>query len=282
MSQWETLFFWVTVGCYVTATFFYLYWFITGRTTGEKIEKVIIWAGFLSNLEVIVARTLTSGHLPVRTLYELNIVVAWLAVGVFLWARRTYTKTVLVGLVSVTFAFLVAGWGYADNPQIAPLTPAYKSNWLVVHVLFALLSTACYIFATGTSFFYLLKSRYPEGEGPKRYKLVPGLKILDDLSVKLILLGFVAGTIMLISGSIWAKLLWGSYWSWDPVETWSLISWLVYGIYLHLRFTFGWRGRKLAWLCMACLITNVISSWAVGVFTPETYHSYEGISRPLE
>lgn len=282
MSQWEMIFLRVTVGCYVVSSLFYLYWFVTGRVRGEIIEKILIWSGFLANLEVIVVRVITSGHLPVRTLYELNTVVAWLAVGIFLWARRFYRKTDLVGLISVPFAFLVIGWGYADSPEIIPLTPAYKSNWLAVHVLFALLSTACYIFATGTSGLYLLKSRYPAEEFvPPRYNLIPPLKILDDLSVKLISIGFIAGTIMLISGAIWAKLLWGAYWSWDPVETWSLISWLAYGVYLHLRFSFGWKGRRLAWLCIACLFTNIISSWAVGLFTPETYHNYEDMSRVL-
>jgi len=281
MSKTEMLFFWVTVGSYIGATLFYIAWFARGKIFAEKTEKVIIWAGFLANTVVVVTRSITSGHLPVRTLYELNITVAWLAVGVYLAARRTYSHTGPVGLISVPFAFLVMGWGYADNPAIEPLTAAYKSNWLVVHVLFALLSTACYVFAAGTSILYLIKNSCKE-ETPGRFRFLPELSRLDRISVKLVLVGFMAGTVMLLSGSIWAKLLWGSYWSWDPVETWSLLSWLVYGIYLHLHFTFGWKGKKLAWLCLGCLLTNIISFWAVGIVTPDTYHNLDLITRPVD
>ncbi|PKM80355.1 MAG: cytochrome C biogenesis protein [Firmicutes bacterium HGW-Firmicutes-14] len=281
MSEPEMLFFWITVTSYVLVTLLYINWITGSRISAAKAERALIWSGFLANTAVVVTRTVTSGHLPVRTLYELNVTVAWLIVGVYLTARRVYSNTSLVGLISVPFAFLVMGWGYAENPAIEPLTAAYKSSWLAVHVLFALLSTACYVFATGTSIMYLLRNRFTGAAGVK-YRLLPDPADLDRISVRLVMFGFLSGTIMLLSGSIWAKLLWGSYWSWDPVETWSLISWLVYGIYLHLYSTFGWRGNKLAWLCLGCLATNIISFWAVGIVTPDTYHNLELITRPVD
>lgn len=285
MSDMEMLFFWIAIGCYILVTLFYLYWFINGEAKGRKVENILLWVGFLAHLEVLVARTIIAGHLPVRTLYELNITVAWLAIGVFLLAQRIYKQIRLVGMISVPFAFLVMGWGFADSPDIVPLTAAYKSNWLVVHVLFALLSTACYVFASGTSILYLLKSHtLSDSDKAKvsRNTMIPDLPKLEKITVNFVLVGFLAGTIMLVSGSIWAKLLWGSYWGWDPVETWSLISWLVYGIFLHLRFTFGWHGRKLALLCLFCLVTNIVSFWTIGIVSPDTYHDLDKITRPVD
>ena len=282
MSQPEMYFFWITVSCYVAAFFLYLYRFFSGSDKADKVGTWLAAAGAVVNLLVITVRTVSTGHLPVRTLYELNIVVAFLAVVVFLLARRHFSWVSLLGIVSVSFAFLVMGWGYADSTATLPLTPAYKSRWLAVHVLFALTSTACYVLGAAAGIFYLLKGRFVPGAEPERYRMLPEKEILEESGVKFILLGFIAGTIMIISGSIWAKLLWGKYWGWDPVETWSLVSWLIYGIFLHLRFTYAWKGRKLVWLGLGCLVTNIISFWAVGLVTPDTYHTLDQITRPIE
>lgn len=277
----EVIAFWLTVAGYVGATVIYLYWFAFGQTKWVKAEKVLIGVGLAANFATMVFRSVAAGHLPVRTVYELNLVAAASIVGIYLWVRKQYPSTRLVGLIAVPFAFLLLGMGLDIEPEIKPLTLAYKSNWLVVHVVFAFLSTGCYVTATGSSIFYLLKQRYNSINMPKRYVGLPALPMLEELSYKLILIGFVAGSVMLLSGSIWAKLLWGKYWSWDPIEIWSLLSWLVYGIYLHLFRTYGWRGRKLAWFGLACLVINVISFWAVGLVTPSTYHTLEQITTPL-
>jgi ABC-type transport system involved in cytochrome c biogenesis permease subunit len=79
---------------------------------------------------------------------------------------------------------------------------------------------------------------------------------------------------MIAAGSIWAKNLWGSYWSWDPVETWSLLSWLVYGVALHLRVTMGWRGRKLAWLLVFAIIGVLVSFWGVNLIMEGSLHVF--------
>lgn len=280
MTTLEQIFFWITVFGYVGSSLFYVYWFTFQKTRGRRWERFFIFTGLISNLVAIIIRTETSGHLPVRSTYELNLVLAALIVIVFLIWERKIAATRLVGMVCLPFAFLVLGGGYVSSPAIKPLTAAYLSPWLVVHVLFALLGTACFVFAAGASVFYLLKSQQPVGQEPGRYASLPSPEVLNDLSFKLVLLGFIGWTVMIISGAIWAKGLWGNYWSWDPVETWSFISWLAYGLYVHLHFTYGWQGRRLAWLCLACLLTNIISTWAVGLVTPATYHNLQQITSP--
>jgi ABC-type transport system involved in cytochrome c biogenesis permease subunit len=89
-----------------------------------------------------------------------------------------------------------------------------------------------------------------------------------------VVFGFITDAIMISAGSIWAKDLWGSYWSWDPVETWSLISWLIYGIVIHLRVTLGWRGSKLAWLVIGALTTVLISFFGVNLVVDTSMHFF--------
>ena len=95
---------------------------------------------------------------------------------------------------------------------------------------------------------------------------------LDELVFRASAFGFITDTVMIAAGSIWAKDLWGSYWSWDPVETWSLLSWLIYGFALHLRITRGWRGRKLAWLLVFAIIGVLISFWGVNIVMRGSAH----------
>ena len=115
---------------------------------------------------------------------------------------------------------------------------------------------------------YLSKSR-----GKKR---APDevLERLEELMFRSTVFGFITDAIMIAAGSIWAKNLWGSYWSWDPVETWSLLSWLVYGLALHLRITLGWRGRRLAWLLVFAIIGVLVSFWGVNLVMDSSAHVF--------
>ena len=105
---------------------------------------------------------------------------------------------------------------------------------------------------------------------------LPALVRLDDLAYSLTTFGFINLTVMIVAGSIWARTAWGSYWSWDAVETWSLVSWLVYGLYLHLRRTYGWRGSKAAWFALAALGFLLFALFGVGVFYRTNHAPYLG------
>ena len=107
------------------------------------------------------------------------------------------------------------------------------------------------------------------------YDRFPSLGRLDELIFRYVVFGFITDTIMICAGAIWAKDLWGSYWNWDPVETWSLISWLTYGITIHLRVTFGWREKKLAWLAVAALSTVIICFFGVNLVVDTSLHMFQ-------
>ena len=124
--------------------------------------------------------------------------------------------------------------------------PALKSNWLIAHVITCFFGYAAFGIAFGLSLMYLIKRR-ESGTGRNMFvRLIPGTPVLDELTYQMILIGFLLLTLGIITGSVWAHSAWGSYWSWDPKETWSLITWLVYAALLHSRLIRGWRGKRIA------------------------------------
>ncbi len=140
-----------------------------------------------------------------------------------------------------------------------PFTPSFKSPWLAVHVLFAWLAYGSFAVAGAIGFYYImLYYGAKSDEEEKKRKL-------DDLNLRLTGFGFVSHTVMTGAGAIWAYGLWGSYWSWDPVETWSLITWLAYGINIHLQLTMNWRGMKGALLSILCLVAVIITYFGLGL-----------------
>jgi cytochrome c-type biogenesis protein CcsB len=156
-----------------------------------------------------------------------------------------------------------------------PHNAALKSSWLVIHVAFAQLAFGAYLVAAGFGVIYLLKQRSENRkESSKILDNLPVMPVLDELMFKFIVFGFIADAIMIIAGSIWAKDLWGSYWSWDPVEVWSLASWLLYGLSIHLRVTLGWKGRRLAWLYIFAIIGIIIAYWGVDFFIRNSQHIF--------
>jgi cytochrome c-type biogenesis protein CcsB len=156
------------------------------------------------------------------------------------------------------------------NPKISselqPLVPALQSNWLTAHVVTCFIGYAAFAVGFAASGAYLLKGG--KGEG-----LLPSGKVLDDVAYRAVAVGFPFLTMGILTGAIWANYAWGTYWSWDPKETWSLITWLVYAAYLHARFTAGWRGQRLAWLSAVGFAAVVFTYWGVN-FVLSGLHSY--------
>jgi ABC-type transport system involved in cytochrome c biogenesis permease subunit len=132
--------------------------------------------------------------------------------------------------------------------------------------------------ASGFGVIYLLKiRREKKAQASSILDKMPSLPVIEEYMFKFVVYGFIADAVMIAAGSIWAKELWGSYWAWDPVEIWSLISWLVYGITIHLRVTLGWRGKKMAWIVILAITTVLITYWGVD-FVVQGSHRMFGMS----
>jgi cytochrome c-type biogenesis protein CcsB len=243
---------------YITFVYFfaflaYLLMMVMGREALGKIATTVTIGGLIVHTFAIVLRWIESyeleiGHAPMSNLYESLIFFAWTIILLYvLMEWRTRNRSIGAFVTPLAFlALAYASYHPNVNERIQPLLPALKSNWLIAHVITCFFGYAAFGIAFGLSIMYLVKRGRAEGEGNIFLRLIPTSGVLDDLNYQLILTGFLLLTLGIITGSVWAHSAWGSYWSWDPKETWSLITWLVYAALLHSRLVRGWRGKKIA------------------------------------
>lgn len=268
MSHAEIILLWLTIFTYAGAFCAQLLGFMSQRARLQTFGLIVLWAAMVLHTAVGIARWMAAGHPPVTDAYELNLTGVWLTMLVFLVFQSLGKAHRVIGLVVTAVAFLVLGHSLLSRTDPGPMGPAYDSPWLAIHVIFAWLSFGCYVIATGAALFLLLKHGLPDSNAIAR---VPEPQVLDIASYRFIILGLVNHAVMLVSGAIWARKLWGRYWSWDALETWSLISFLFYAFYLHARAFIGWKMRKAAWLALLGLIVVAISFWAVEWFSPSIH-----------
>lgn len=255
----EGIFLWLAIGVYFISLVSFMGKAIFGRETWERRGFLLLGLGFLLQSTTIISRWLLIGHPPVMGGYENALAGSWCAGLVYLVGERiTKGKLRPLGIVLGPVVLLMLGFGLTAEKGLQPLAPPYQSNWLWVHVGFAWLAWGSFLTAAGLGLIYLVKSaRAQAKEGL-------GLEEIEGIIPRAILFGFIAQGLMVVSGALWAHKLWGSYWSWDPVETWSLISWILYGLILHLHLTLGWKGKRLAWAVVLAIISPIIYFWGVG------------------
>jgi len=233
--------------------------------------------GFLAQTIGILLRWVESyqmgyGHAPLSNLYESLVFFSWMTILVYLFLEFRL-KNRVIGVFSTPFASLAMAYA-SFNPnvtdEIQPLIPALKSNWLIAHVVTCFLGYSSFAIACGMGLMYLLKSKdYETGLLSK----LPSQKNLDELMHQTIFFGFLWLSVGIITGAVWANEAWGTYWSWDPKETWSLITWFVYAIALHARFVRGWMGKKIAYLSIIGFISVIFTYFGVN-FLLSGLHSY--------
>ncbi len=238
---------------YFGAFCFYLLMMVMKRPVMGKIATIIALAGFLANSAGIILRWVEShklgiGHAPFSNLYESLIFFAWTIILIYLLVEWR-TKTRSFGAFVTPLAFLsmaYASFSPSISSRIQPLVPALKSNWLIAHVITCFFGYAAFGISFALSIMYLIKGREAHGNPGLLGQFLPGKSILDELNYQMVIIGFLMLTLGIITGSVWAHSAWGSYWSWDPKETWSLITWIVYALVLHSRLVRGWRGKRIA------------------------------------
>jgi len=276
-----------TILSYVTFIYFisfvlYLFKMILQKDFWGRIASFAAGLGFFTHTLAFILRWKVShdmgfGHAPLTNLYESLIFFAWSIIFLYL-AVEWRIKSKSLGVFVVPVAFLIMAYASIApgmNTRIEPLIPALQSNWLTTHVLTCFMGYAAFTVAFGCGLFYLWKdkmqSKMTQSASALSQKL-PSLVMLDTLIYQSATLGFVFLAIGIITGSVWAHYAWGAYWSWDPKETWSLITWLVYAILLHARYIRGWHGRRLAILAIvgfACVLFTYL-----GVNFLPSLHSY--------
>lgn len=236
----------------------------------------LIVVGFIANSIAIISRYTATGHLPWSGDYESGLMGGWFIIAGTLVVGLRNKKLMGLSVATAPLVIFLMMYGYMQNPELTPMAASLKTVWLYIHVYFAWLAFGAYVLAMASGVVFLLKQKDETREIKNpAYERFPSLDILDELIFRYVLFGFITDTIMISAGAVWAKDLWGSYWSWDPVETWSLVSWLIYGIAIHLRVTFGWRGMKLAILVIAALSTVIISFFGINLVVNSSLHAFK-------
>ena len=257
---------------------------------------------------ILGSRWIVAGYFPLSNLYESLLFLTWTLLTIYLYLENK-TKSKLIGAVLIPVALLIIAFANLtlspDMQKASPLVPALQSNWLMMHVSMMMLSYATLIMGSLLCILFLAISKYqdvdlqivddsslplynvmldyyeaklftPSDEISELGKLKL-LQSLDNWSYRIIGLGFPFLTIGIIAGGVWANEAWGSYWSWDPKETWALITWIVFATYLHSRITKGWEGKKTA--ILGGLGFFVIWVCYLGVnFLGKGLHSYGWLS----
>ncbi|PIP37146.1 MAG: c-type cytochrome biogenesis protein CcsB [Desulfobacterales bacterium CG23_combo_of_CG06-09_8_20_14_all_52_9] len=189
------------------------------------------------------------GHAPLSNFYESIVFFSWTLAVIYLVVERAYQNRV-IGAFVAPIAFLAMAYASLSpniNDRIQPLVPALKSNWLIAHVIACFVGYAAFGIAFGISLMYLIKHSGRD-RNSRLLALFPEQRLLEALNHQMIMFGFLFLSIGIITGSVWANSAWGSYWSWDPKETWSLITWFIYATLLHARMMRGWHGKRLAYI----------------------------------
>ena len=288
-----------------------LYWVSVILVQNSILTKITKIGSIVANILlffILGSRWVFAGYFPLSNLYESLLFLTWILLSVYLYVEHK-TKSKLIGATLIPVALLINGFANLTLPiemqKASPLVPALQSNWLMMHVSMMMLSYGTLIIGSLLSILFLIISKGREinyqqlsfanslklngtgGDIGQTYSQtlkseanegkLKLLYIIDNWSYRIIGLGFPFLTIGIIAGGVWANEAWGSYWSWDPKETWALITWLIFAAYLHARITKGWEGKKTA--ILGSLGFFVIWICYLGVnFLGKGLHSYGWLS----
>ena len=279
LSVYNPYFFNGALLVYIIAFVWYLLFVATRKQTVGRVAFWIILIGFVVHLAGLVIRWRESyatgyGYIPLSNMYESLVFFSWAIVLIYLIVDIRYRQRTIGVIAAPLAAIAIAVTSLVPGipSGIRPLIPALQSNWLAIHVITCFLGYAAFAIAFGISVAYMIQlKRETSPRGPIRW--LPTSQVLDDINYKSIVIGFPMLTLGIITGAAWASYAWGSYWSWDPKETWSLITWFIYAAFLHARYSRAWRGKKTALLSIGGFCAVIFTYFGVN-FLLAGLHSY--------
>ncbi len=269
---------------YITFVYFfaflsYLLMMVMGKEGFGRLATAITLIGLFGHTCGIILRWIEShragiGHAPLSNLYESLIFFAWAIILLYCVVEwRTRNKSIGTFVTPLAFlAMAYASFSPGVRSQIMPLVPALRSNWLIAHVITCFFGYAAFGLSFGLSLMYLFKRLHRKENATIFLRLLPLKEILDDLNYQMVVIGFLLLTLGIITGSVWAQSAWGRYWGWDPKETWSLITWLIYAALLHSRLIRGWRGKRMAIMSIIGFVCVLFTYFGVNLLPG--LHSY--------
>jgi cytochrome c-type biogenesis protein CcsB len=235
--------------------------------------RIILLAGFGFQLAGLVIRGVNAHFMPVTNMYEsINLFSAAIVLATIIVEHRYRTRAFGVFTLPVVFLLMAFSSLPSTSKTIEPLIPALQSQWLVWHVVLSFIGEAAFAVAFGAGIMYLIRERAAENSFAAR--AFPDAPTLDTVIYRSIAFGFPIFTLgALVFGAVWAKFAWGNYWTWDPKETWSLITWIFYALFLHARIVRGWKGRTTAWIAVIGFLATLFTLFGVN-YLLSGLHSY--------
>lgn len=269
------IFFKLSLISYAISFFVYIIYFLRRKWIPKIVPTIFFLIAFLLNLFLFVSTWINYGHPPIRTLYE-TLIFFSLTVAFLYILIELLTKLRFIGIFASAFSFFALFYALfkADIDKIN-LPAALQSFWFIPHVIIYFIAYSALFLSFVTAILYLI---FPEvKELPENHWLEQRYLDFDRFTYKIIQFGFIALTLGLLIGGVWAKEAWGDYWGWDPKENWSLITWLIYLIYLHLRFVKGWRGKKSAYFAILGFLAVIMTYLGVNILptAESSLHTYQ-------
>ncbi|MCL4537439.1 MAG: c-type cytochrome biogenesis protein CcsB [Nitrospirae bacterium] len=260
-----TVLFELALTFYFAATIISIVDIFKGGKESSRLMLFITGAGFIIHSVSIIYRYIAAGHLPITSMHEASSFFAWCIVLIFFFLEYRY-KIGIMGSFILPLVFILMLSSSVLPREIRPLSPVLQSYWLGIHTFLAFLGNASFAVACGIGIMYLLQEHYLKSKHlGDLFKRLPSLQVLDEINYKLITLGFPLLTLAIITGALWAESAWGSYWRWDPKEVWSLITWFIYALVLHVRLTAGWRGKRAAILSIIGFLAILFTFFGVNL-----------------
>ena len=272
MNNTESVLFWVGALLLAGSLFSALLAMFFGRRRPVVVSRTLLLTATLALTALGIVRWTRTGHPPFVTVFESMLAAVWFLLVIYQLVRlRVPHADVVLAPVS-GIALLLLGWSSSLPDEATPLSAALQNVWLFIHASFATAAAATFLIGASYSVIFLLgESRFDAMR--ETFKGLPARADLPRSVTTFLLFGLVLWGVMIVSGSIWAHVAWGRYWAWDPIELWSLLSWLIYGLLYHARMAWRLPPRVFCILNIVAAGTVAFSLWGIQ-YVYETIHTY--------
>jgi cytochrome c-type biogenesis protein CcsB len=294
LLKFETIFHWIAFCFYLASGVLYLYCVVLERERSLNPGLRLALIGLIAHSIALAVRWYAVGHGPYLQKTESFSSLVWVAMVMFLVFTRKVPKLKVLGYVVLPCCLVMMALGLLADPSttnyiagaldharlepgiyartdVAKVPPTFRGIWFVIHIASDIVAVGAIVLALSAAISYLLKKQRPENAF---YNKLPSLEALDAYSYQFAGFGFIGWTIMVGTGALWAEQSWGRYWGWDPIETWSLITWLLFGMNLHLRKFFKWHGEKAAWLIVVCVVFSIVTLFVIPFLMTTVHGQY--------
>ena len=275
----EIVLMWIALTFYAAATAMFVIGVTFSKDTLTRQALLVSSFGLAFQVASLGIRWVRLGHGPYLGFYEVANALVLCAAAFFVLAAWRNPRLGAAGIGVMPVTVLLLGGAMLASKSGLPITAKLASYWLFVHVSFANLAFGAFAVSFGCAIVYVIRERSASGKWAKRLEKLPAQDVLENLTVRFVLVGFLFWAIMIATGAIWANEAWGRYWGWDPIETWSLIVWLVYAVYLHARFTLKWHGERLAWFAIAAMPIALFSLIGIPLAFHTTHAGIGGLGK---